>query len=137
MENSSDTFNLIIGLIIFLIIVVIVLYLYRKMVCPIPKRKSFIVKNYFLRERYEHKRLIRITGESIVSGIKEYLLALNYIPVNEYEDLWYLKNADNEYFLSLVYKDKSIEILLFAKSIFNLTKMSLILEQILGNEEFL
>lgn len=137
MENSSDLLNFSIGLIIFLIILIICVLLYRKLICPIPERDSFIVKKYFLRDRYKYKRLIRYADSTIVNGIREYLLALNYSSIYDDENLYYLKNGDHEYFVSIDYHKEIIELLLLADSVFTLTKMSLVLEQILGNEELI
>ena len=135
MENSSSLVDSIIGIAIFLIIVAIGIVAYKKIMFPVPKRDTIIKKPYFLRDRYEHKLLARYAEKTEMPEIKKYLLALNFNPVSSVEDVWYLKQGGHEYYLHLKYKNQIIYLQLFSRSIFTLTKMSLILEQVLGNEE--
>ncbi|MHA1299741.1 MAG: hypothetical protein ACTSO9_09930 [Candidatus Helarchaeota archaeon] len=134
MEYYSDLIGWIIGIIIFLLIFGIGVILYRKVMFPIPKRDTIIKKHYFLRDRFKIKKIIRYFEKDEICVVKELLQGLNYIPVNNMENIWYLFNEGDEYYLKLDYKNRILELVLFAESNFKLTKMNIILEQILDEK---
>lgn len=132
MENNSDLIGTIISLVIFLTILLLGFILYRKLMFSTPKRNSISKKHYFLRDRYKYKRTISYAEVDDVNSLKDYLSTLNFQAVSDDGSLWYLKNESDDFYLHLDYQDKILEITTFAESIFTMTKISVLLEQILN-----
>ncbi|MFX0141005.1 MAG: hypothetical protein ACFFDN_45620 [Candidatus Hodarchaeota archaeon] len=135
MLENQDLSVTIIGVTIFLLFVVLGVIIYRKVMFPIPKRDSIIKKNYFLKYRYEYIQNMIISDAKDIANLSESISALNFQPITEEHDLWHLKNGSDEYIIHLNFQKDTLLMTLFADSIFSMTRIKLVLDQILFGDQ--
>lgn len=133
--NLLELVQIVVWVVVITVTIVLIFYMYRRIMFPLPKRDSIIKKKYFIRNRYIYKEFMRVYDHTKIKLFNEYLEAFNFSPLNNSYDLWLYRDEWGEIYVHLTYENNILQVKIFTKNPFTMARASSIIEELLNIEE--